>query len=659
MVAKAGGTSTINIQRPAGAKGGLFVTITFCDPTMAPSPDGDSFIRKVLPEGAPPPAVSLPFKGLKEGKTKYKIETTDDNNKVYKGEGEICIGSGANVDPNPVEVKPGEKKETGVYRTGFYRQIESPLRMQVMPAGSGGPAVATVTPREIVFDTDEDEKTVVIEGVGPGTASFLWVDPVFGGTASLDVIVAGALAAPIVSGISPVSLVAGAGTQQITVSGSNFQNGLTVLLGLPGGGSSMFSGGQIQNLTPVSFQMQIQTPVAGVYTLQAINPDAKRSAPLSFTAVGAAPAITGILPVLPRAGGASQTLTVSGANFQSGLTVSVGLPGGGSTTVSGAQVQLLNAGILQVQIQLSLPGSYSLQITNPDGQKSGLFSFTAIGTTPAISGILPTNPVAASGPQSITVNGANFQAGLTMTVGLPGGGGATLSGAQIQNLTASSFQAQIPLAQPGAYTLQVTIPGGLQSSVFNFTVTGPTLSPAISGILPPNPVAGGTQLITVTGANFQSGLTMAVGFPGGGGATLSGAQIQNLTASSFQAQIPLAQPGGYTLQVTNPGGLQSSLFNFTVTAPIVTPAITQIQPSNPTVGPNQVITVSGSNFLNGLTVSVGLPNGQATTVSGAQVQNVTPNSFRIMLNITLPGTWTLRVTNLDGQSSQLFSFTVS
>src|SRR5439155_1396189 len=159
-------------------------------------------------EGAPPPAISFPFKGLKEGKTKYKIETTDDNNKVYKGEGEICIGSGAHVDPNPVEVKPGEKKETGVHRTGAFRQIESPLRMQVMPVGSGSAAVARVTPGEIVFDVDDDEKTVVIEGVGPGTASFLWVDPVFGGTASLNVIVEGTLGAPIISGISPISLVA-------------------------------------------------------------------------------------------------------------------------------------------------------------------------------------------------------------------------------------------------------------------------------------------------------------------------------------------------------------------------------------------------------------------------------------------------------------------
>jgi hypothetical protein len=71
--------------------------------------------------------------------------------------------------------------------------------------------------------------------------------------------------------------------------------------------------------------------------------------------------------------------------------------------------------------------------------------------------------------------------------------------------------------------------------------------------------------VTVYGSQFQSGLTVAVGFPGGGGTTLSGTQIQNVSAGSFQMIITLGGPGLWTIQVNNPDGGKSNLFSFNVT----------------------------------------------------------------------------------------------
>src|SRR5260370_35095742 len=103
------------------------------------------------------------------------------------------------------------------------------------------------------------------------------------------------------------------------------------------------------------------------------------------------------------------------------------------------------------------PGSYTIQVNNPDGGHSNTFGFNASAqiSTPSISSISPSNPTASSGNQNVTVYGSQFQSGLTVTVGFSGGGSATLSGSQIQSVTAGSFVMVINFnGNPGSYTIQ-------------------------------------------------------------------------------------------------------------------------------------------------------------------------------------------------------------
>jgi len=93
------------------------------------------------------------------------------------------------------------------------------------------------------------------------------------------------------------------------------------------------------------------------------------------------------------------------------------------------------------------------------------------------------------------------------------------------------------------------------SNAFGFTVGAAKSSPQISNVAPGLAATAGNQNVSVTGSQFQSGLTVTVGFPGGGSGTLSGTQILNVTASSFVMVINFnGNPGGYTIQVNNPDG---------------------------------------------------------------------------------------------------------
>ncbi|MGH9847384.1 MAG: alpha/beta fold hydrolase, partial [Blastocatellia bacterium] len=284
-------------------------------------------------------------------------------------------------------------------------------------------------------------------------------------------------------------------------------------------------------------------------------------------------------------------------------------PGGGTGTLSGAQILNVSAASFTMVINFNgNPGSYGIRVNNPNGGQSGVFSFTVNPVDnfdPVIRGISPASPVATRGNQNVTVNGSNFLSGLTVTVFFPSGSTGTLSGAQIQNVTATSFTMVIDFnGNPGSYGIRVNNPNNRQSTTFNFTAQPVPLDPVIIGITPSSPIATrGDQNVQVNGNNFQSGLSVTAFFPSGGARVLSGTQIRNLSSMSFTLVIDFnGNPGSYSIQVSNPNGRLSNQFGFTVSAePTCSlPAITQ-QPN--------------SAVFNGAPVTLSVAASSATTLA--------------------------------------------
>jgi len=76
---------------------------------------------------------------------------------------------------------------------------------------------------------------------------------------------------------------------------------------------------------------------------------------------------------------------------------------------------------------------------------------------------------------------------------------------------------------------------------------------------------------------------------------------------------------------------------------------------------NQTITVFGNGFQANLTVTVFSPNNASSTIlTGAGlIQNVTPNSFQMVVGFNASGTWGIQVNNPDGLMSNEFGIFVS
>jgi len=148
--------------------------------------------------------------------------------------------------------------------------------------------------------------------------------------------------------------------------------------------------------------------------------------------------------------------------------------------------------------------------------------------------------------------------------------------------------------------------------------------------------AGGTS-VTISGTNFVSGATVTFGGTGATGVTV-------VNATTITATTPARAAGAVNVVVTNPGGLSGTLTNgYTYVAP---PTVTNVVPDSGTTAGGTSVTISGTNFVSGATVSFG-----GTAATGVTVVNAT--TITADTPARAAGAVDVEVTNSDGQSGSL------
>ena len=91
-------------------------------------------------------------------------------------------------------------------------------------------------------------------------------------------------------------------------------------------------------------------------------------------------------------------------------------------------------------------------------------------TAPIISAIDPSDPTNSASQQTLTVRGARFTAGLSVTVTDPVNHTETYAGPAIGKLTATSFDLTAVLRLAGDYSIVVTLNDRSVSNSFGFKV---------------------------------------------------------------------------------------------------------------------------------------------------------------------------------------------
>ncbi|KHE91486.1 MAG: hypothetical protein SCABRO_02775 [Candidatus Scalindua brodae] len=209
-------------------------------------------------------------------------------------------------------------------------------------------------------------------------------------------------------------------------------------------------------------------------------------------------------------------------------------------------------------------------------------------------------------------------------------GSSTINSSAIMNINSVGLNGTgfIPQPTTGAIQVNALLDGSPWTGQVNYYISGPV---NLNG--------------TNVSADFQDKNqgTYTLSYTSGGP---SGATLSNITPSSSQT--------------LSGGGIITFALNFASPAPPTSPPVINNVSPNPVTGSDsqQTVTLTGTDFLSGLTVFVTWTGGSKTLSSSQVVVDSTTQVRIFITTLTDPDTWTVRVTNPDDQQSNTKSFNV-
>lgn len=416
--------------------------------------------------------------------------------------------------------------------------------------------------------------------------------------------------APVISLLTPSVVASGGGAFVLTVTGTGFVSTSVVELdGAPV--TTTFSSGTALSAPMPSFS----TP--GPHDLRVRNPSpgGGPSAPATLT-VQALPQPS-ISTLSPNPGPAGQpfTLTLTGANFTCAGAGPVVLFDGGSFTPSSCAATSLSTSIPATPV-----GTGDVRVRNPNTDLSAPVALTLVtpNLVPTLTALVPSQVNSGSGAQTLRVEGTDFVAASSVRVD---GVARTTVFVDAGVLTASLLATDVSSPGTRSITVSSPAPGGGTSSSLPLPVVFVNPVPALASLTPSLLVTGsGPSSVTIDGSGFVG--TSQASFDGSNRTTtfISASQvIVSLTAPD------VATPGIFPIGVTNPapGGGASNRLSLSIGNPV--PTVSSLSPCGVVAGPGFTLTLDGTGFLAGTTV----------TVEGTPVTTTFVNATR--LTLALPG----------------------
>ncbi len=419
---------------------------------------------------------------------------------------------------------------------------------------------------------------------------------------------------PVVTSIDPNS-----GTQlgstSVTISGNSFQSGSTVTFGDSTATDIVVVSSAIVTAKTSSYP-------AGTVDVIVTNPNGLADT-LSNGFIFIPPlVVTSINPNSDtQLGGTS--VTISGSDFQSGSTVTFG-------DSTATDIVVISSGTITAVTPAHPAGTVDVIVTNPSGLSDTLSSGLTFLSHPEVTFINPSSGTELGGT-SVTIVGSNFQSGSTVTFG-------DSTATDIVVISSGTITAVTPAHPAGTVDVIVTNPNGLSDTLSNrFEFIG--IPPVVTSIDPNSGTQLGSTSVTISGNSFQSGSTVTFGDSTATDIVVVSSAIVTAKTSSYPA-------GTVDVIVTNPNGLADTLSNgFIFIPPLV---VTSINPNSDTQLGGTSVTISGSDFQSGSTVTFG--DSTATdivVISSGTITAVTPAHPA--------GTVDVIVTNPSGLSDTLSS----
>jgi hypothetical protein len=417
---------------------------------------------------------------------------------------------------------------------------------------------------------------------------------------------------PIVNTVTPSSGALAGGTT-ITLSGSGFESNSIVKIGSFNClGVNVLSSTSLTCITPVNSPGIVSVNVIDQYNFTRIKSNA-------FT-YQVAPIVTSVSPSESGLGG-GRSITITGTGFLPGAAATVG----GNPC---ANALVFDANTLVCDNPISLTsGLKPVTVTNADNQSGTKIYGFKYNLTPVITTVYP-EVGTPTGNTAITITGSNFNTGAILKID-----GSVCSNAVLVNSTTMTCTTSAHAA--GSVNVSITnTDTGVGTLTNGFTFQN---SPTITSVTPPaGSLSGGTTL-TINGTGFSAGATVVVGGVNCGSVTkVSSAQITCVTGARAAGLV--------SMTVTNADSQARTFSNAYTYQP--GPTLSSISPVEGLRTGGTALTLTGTNFLSGATVSIG-----GTACASVVVVNAT--TITCNSPVHSGGAKDVVVTNTDTQISTL------
>jgi hypothetical protein len=407
---------------------------------------------------------------------------------------------------------------------------------------------------------------------------------------------------PTVTSVSPNNGPPAGGTA-VTITGTNFAAGAT----------ATFGGTAATNVVVVNgTTITATTPAhaAGSVTVTVTVNGQSGNLTNGFSYV-VPPTVSSVSPTTGSTLGGT-AVTITGTNFAAGATVTFG-------SAAATNVGVVNSTTITATTPAGSAGVVTVTVTNPGSQSGSLTNGYTYVVVPTVSSVSPSSGTTLGGT-AVTITGTNFAAGAGVTFG-----GAAATNVVVVNGT--TITATTPAGSAGAVTVTVTVNGQSGSLANGFTYIAP---PTVSSVSPSSGTTLGGTAVTITGTNFAAGATASFG-----GAAATNVVVVNST--TITATTPAGSAGAVTVTVTVNGQNGSLTNGYTY---VVVPTITSVSPNNGPPAGGTAVTITGTNFAAGATVTFG---GTAATnvvvVNGTTITATTPAhaSGAVTVTVTVNG----------------------
>ena len=399
---------------------------------------------------------------------------------------------------------------------------------------------------------------------------------------------------PIVTGILP-NVGSPVGGTLVTINGANFSGATAVNFGATAATSfSVVSASQITATAPAG---TLDTTVDVTVTVGSNTSTTSTADQFTYTYA------ISIISITPAGGSpdGGDTITIIGANFVNGATVSIGSKACTDVTfVSSSQLTAVTPANI---------GSQDVTVTNPapDSQTiTKALAFTYYNE-PTVSTLSP-NTGSIIGGLVVTITGTNFYSPTTVKFG------DNFSSTVIVD-NATQIRATTPAgAALGAVNVVVTTHSLPAATVTGgFTYTAPT--PTVSKVSPPDGSQKGGTTVTITGTNFYDTPTVTFGVTASDNVTVD-------NSTQIRAIAPIHAPASVDVVVTI-NGFSSAVVTASKFTYLLDPVVTSVSPSFGATAGGTAVTIYGANFIQDLLHPATVTFGGTTATSVTWVDNNT------------------------------------